>query len=220
MASVQDHTPVVKELSERNQQDPQSSRAEKPLPTPQQGSSKARDPSDLPRAITETPREHSPPRFSQLLDPLPEATKSTSPRRGLSTATDPTTLVNHPGTIGNSAGGAQIASVVQDRNHIPSTLAPDRRLSIPYDPIRGDSVPVQFSDDGEHDHRVSMRHVSLPRPRPIFSLLQDGNGGGSGGGSRTAFSRGVPGLDWNPEPHEPQQAVCLSFVENLIVSRI
>ena len=95
MTSVQDHAPVVKEFSERHQQDPQ--------PT------------------SETPRDPSPP---QLHDPQPDATES-NPSRRTTTATNPSTLVNQPGTDGSnmgpasSSGGAQNVSATQDRIHQP-----------------------------------------------------------------------------------------------------
>lgn len=206
MASVQDHAPVVKELSERRQQDPQSSQTEQPRPT--QTPPKAQDLSDPPRltVTSETQREPSPPRFSQLLEHLPEATRSNS-RRGPSTATTPATLVNHPGILSNS-GGAQNISVIQDRNHAQSTsLAPDRRPPTLYDSIRGESaIQVQLSDDGEHDRRATTRRVSIPLPRPVFSPLQGGNGNGNG--SRAAL-RAVSSFD----PHEPQRPVSLASAE-------
>lgn len=190
MASVQDHTPVVKELSERRQQDPQ--------------------------LISETPREPSP-RFSQLHDPLPEAADPHLFRRATSTTTNPSTLVNHPGTGTGTAtsGGAQNASVIQDLSYHQSTLSPDRRPPALYDPTRGENtVHAQPSDDGEHDRR---RRMSVPRPLPIFSLPQDGDGNGNTTPSGVGL-RGI--LDWNLDPHGPQQLVHLTIAVKLVASEI
>ena len=213
MASVQDHTPLIKELFERRQQEHQ--------PTQQQGVPKPQDPSDSSRPIiSEPPRESSPPRLSQLHDPSPEATESNPSRRATSTATDPSTLVNHPG----SSSGVQNASVIQDRNYHQSiSLVPDRRPSTFYDPVRGESaVQGQLSDDGDHDRRFPMRRVSVPRPLPVFGPSQDGNGNRNGSGSRVAL-RGVSGPDWNLDHQgfiEPQQPVRLTIAEKLFLSKI
>lgn len=202
MSSVQDHTPVVKELSERRPLDPHPSPSEQ-LQTVQP---------PVPRAITsEVPREPSPPRFSQLLDPLPEASDSHPPRRGISTGTNSVTLVNHPGTIGhlNSDAGLQYPSVIQERSQNQSTPTSDRRPPMMYDPIRGDPVVhTQLSDD-------SMRRVSVPRPRPVFTPgLQDGDGNGGGNGSRVAL-RGVSGGDSYSHPTGHQESVSLTLEVNI-----
>jgi len=226
MASVQDHAPVIKELSERRQQDPQPSQVEQPQPT--QGPPKTRDLPDLPRPNTggsDPLREPSPARFSQLLEPLPvTGTGSHRSRRDTSTTpTNPSTLVNHPGTVSGGTGpamnstGTQNAPVILDRYHHQSTsLAPDRRPPILYDPIRGGSV--QLSEDGD-DRRDTMRRVSIPRPRPIFNLLQDENSHGRGNGSGVAL-RGVSGSDWIPDPHQPQHPVSPPMAGKLIVSKV
>ena len=212
MASVQDHTPLIKELFERRQQDPQ--------PTQPQGHPKSRDTSDAPLPIvSEPPRESSPPQFSQLHDPSPEATESNPSRRATSTATNPSTLVNHPGTVNTgpatNSGGVQSASVVQDRSYHQSTLAPDRRPSVFYDPIRGEGViQGHLSDDDDLDRRFPLRRVSVPRPLPIFSPSQDTNGNRDGSGSR-----GISGLDWNADNqqfHEPQRPVCLTLAKSIM----
>lgn len=213
MASAQDHVPVVKELSERLQQDPQPSQAEQPKPT-QQSPPKTQDLPDLPRPAiggSELPREPSPPRFSQLL----QATGSHPSRRDTSTsATDPSTLVNHPGTV---SSGAPNPPVIQDRSYHQSISSPpDRHPSVFYDPAQGGSrVHVQLSDDGEHDRRDAVRRVSVPRPRPVFSPLQDLIGHGNGNGSRA-----IPGLDWIPNPHQPQHQVRLSPAGKLTALKI
>ena len=207
MASVQDHAPLIRELSERRQQDPQ--------PAQRQGFPKPREPSDSLRpTISEPPRESSPPRFSQLHDPSPEATESNPSRRGTST-TNPSTLVNHPGTVSSGSGPATVsgsvqnAPAIQDRNYHHS-LVPDRRPSTFYDPVRGEgAVQGQLSDDGDHDRSFPTRRVSIPRPLPIFGS-QDGNGNRNTNGSGVAL-RGIPGLDWNMEGfREPQQLVRLT----------
>jgi len=228
MASVQDHAPVLKELSERRQQDPQPSQTEQPQPTQQQPPSKARDLYDR-LATSEPLRESSPPRFSQLLDPPPPvATESSPPRRGPSTGTNSATLVSRPDTASNpssgpgpatNVGGAQYPSVIQDRNQNwqSTSLAHDRRPSAFYDPIRGETaLQDQLFDDGEHDRRAPVGRVSLPRPRPIFSPPQDGNG--SGNGSRRGL-REVSGTGWDPDPHELQNPVRQAMTEKSTVSR-
>lgn len=181
MSSVQDHVPVVRELSERNQQDPQPAQPQQPQQTSQQVPPAARE-LDPPRPISsDGPRDYSPPRHSQYLDPLPEGAEPNPPRRGISTGTNSVTLVNHPGTIGSptSETGTQNASVTQERSQYrPASLAPDRRQPLMYDPIRGD-MNVQLSDDGSHGRGTSIRRSNLPRPMPVFAPQQDGNGNGS-----------------------------------------
>jgi len=225
MASVQDHAPAVKELSERRQQDPQPSQAEQPQSTQPQVPPKPRDLYDR-LTTSEALRESSPPRFSQLVDHPPATSEASPPRRGPSTGTNSATLVSRPDTASNpssgpgpatNVGGAQYPSVIQDRNQNwqSTSLAPDRRQSAYYDPIRGESaIQDQFSDDGEHDRRVPIGRVSIPRPRPVFGPLQDGNG--SGNASRRGH-REVSGTGWVPDPHEPRQPVCRALMEKSIV---
>lgn len=220
MDAFRDHAALVKELSERRQQDLP--------PIQQQAFPKSQDPSDSPRPIiSEPPRESSPPRFSQLHDPPPEAPE---PRRATSTATNPSTLVNPPSTVSNvtgpatHSGGVQSASAIQDRYYHQSTLAPDRRPSTFYDPVRGeDAIQGHPSDDGDHDRRFPVRRVSVPRPLPVFTSSQDVNGNRIGSGSRAAL-RGVSGPEWNMDHQgftEPQPSVRLtSTVAKSIVSEI
>lgn len=212
MTSVQDHTPVVKELSDKGQQDPQpASQTVQPPAVPLKA--KPRDSPESPRpptATSETLREPSPPRFSQLLSILPGGSDSISSRRGASTATNPATLVNFPGTVtdpntgsaSNVTGGVQNAPAIQDRNQNHSiSLAPDRRQSTLYDPIRGESgVQIYIPDESELDRRPSPRRVSVPRPRPIYNPTQDGNGNGNG-------SRALRTADSFSAPQEPEKPV-------------
>lgn len=202
MSSVQDHTPVVRELSDRRQQDPQSSPSEQPRVA------QPRDPYDPPRAIaSEAPREYSPPRFSQLL----EAPDPHPPRTALSTGTNSVTLVNHPGAIGNPTNdpGVQNPSSTPERSQTQPILVSDRRPPAMYDPIRGDTVvQAQLSDDGDHGRGSSMRRVGVPRPRPVFSPQQDGNGVQNG--SRTAL-RGISGGDSPSHPSVVQEPVSLAI---------
>ena len=202
MASAQDHAPVIKELSERRQQDPQ--------------------------LTFETPRDPSPPRFSQLHDPQPDATESNPSRRATSTATNPSTLVNQPGAVGSNIGpansGVQNASATQDRIHQPTTLAPtDRRAPTWFDHIRGENTGQSpLSDDGDHDRRFSTRRISIPRPLPVFNPVQDGNENRNGSASRVGH-RGISGPEWNSDPqefHEPQHPVRLILADELVASEI
>lgn len=188
MSSVQDHTPVIRELSDQTVP-PQS-----PVP------------SDLPRATaSDAPREHSPPRFSQLLEPLPEGSDPHSPTRAVSTGTNSVTLVNQPGIISNPNNdlGVQNPSVIRSQN--PSIPASDRRPPVMHDPIRGDPVvQTQLSDDSDHGRGSFFRRVSVPRPRPIFNPPNDGSG--SGNGSRVAL-RAVSSGDLDSHPLGPQEPV-------------
>jgi hypothetical protein len=225
MASVQDHTPVVRELGDRRQPDPQPGQ---PLPTQQ-----APPKTDSPRPLTsELVQESSPPRFSQVLDPLPGGSESNPRGRGPSTATDPATLVNHPGTVGNNGtgpvanlpfglGGEQNTSVIQDRSQVQSaSLPPSRRQpTLSYDPIRGDTpVQVHVPDDEEPDRRHSTRWASLPRPRPIFSHGRDRSVSGNGNGSR-GVPRGGSDPDLSSDPQE-QEPVRLALEWKAIAPRI
>lgn len=219
MSSVQDHTPVVKELSERRQPDTQTSPSE-PLQTAQPPvPPQARDPSDLPRVVTsEAPREYSPPRFSQLLDTLPEGSDPHPPKRGISTGTNSVTLVNYPGIIGNppnNDAGLQHPSVIQERSQPQPTPVSDRR-PVMYDPIRGDPVVhTQLSDDGDHGRGSSVRRVSVPRPRPVFSPTQDGNVNGGGNGSRVGGLRTGSGGEPYSNPPGPQDPVSLALCDKI-----
>ena len=201
MSSVQDHSTVIKDLSERQQQDPQPTQSQ-PLPRV------AADPSDPYREPTPEAPTHSPPRFSQLLNPLPEGSEPSPPRRGLSAGTNSVTLVNHPGTI----GGPVYDTTMQNTSTAPNQPAPASDRRSPVDPIRGD-IPVhaQTSDDGEHARGSSVRRVPVPRPRPIFNPAQDGTGNGNGNGSRVAL-RASSGTDlYAPQP--PQQPQMSRTVE-------
>ena len=221
MSSVQDHSPVIKELVDKRQQDPQPAQTSQ-LQGTQQTPPKTRDISDSPRPLTgtsETLQESSPPRFSQLPGTLPES----NPHRGRpSTATNPAALSNYPDTTsGPNNGTGQISNVtaglsgahhaptVRDRNQNQFTSAvPDRRHSaLYYDPIRGDSATqIYASDDGEHDRRNQQRRVGVPRPRPTFNPAQDGTVSGNRRGSRGSLREGsVP--DLFPDPPEPHQPV-------------
>lgn len=201
MSSVQDHTPVVRELSERPQ--PETS-SEHPHPAQPPVPPQVRDPSDPPRVVSsDAPREYSPPRFSQLLDTLPEGSDPHPPSRGLSAGTNSVTLVNHPGTIGNQTNDTGL--VPQERSQNQPTPALDRRAPFMYDPIRGDigiQPPPQLSDDGEHGRGSSMRRISLPRPRRVFNPAHDANGGGS---VPRVGLRPVSGGDIPPHPPTPPQ---------------
>lgn len=201
MTSAQDHALVTRELSGRRQQDPQ--------PT------------------LETPRDPSPPRFSQLHDPQPDATESNPSRRATSTATNPSTLVNQPGAVGSSTGptnsGVQNASATQDRIHQPTSLPPDRRAPTWFDHIRGENTGQgSLPDDGEHDRRFSSRRISIPRPLPVFGPSQDPNENRNGSTSRVGL-RGFSGPEWNLDPQEfrePPQPVRLILANKLFASEL
>lgn len=199
MTSVQDHATVIKELSDKRQQD---------LQLTQTGLSqtKPRDIPDSPRPLTstsETLQESSPPRFSQLPGPPPGNFESSPSRRGPSTRTNSATLVSFPGTgpasnVTVGPGSAQNAPMIQDRNQ-----------PVLYDPIQGDStVQVYLPDEAS-------RRVSVPRPRPVFIPTQDGNG-------TRGTPRGVSGADSFSDPHEPEQpaAVRQVLTENAVISEI
>ena len=198
MASAQDHHgPVVKELSEKRL----------PADPTQTGQSQTRprDAPDSPRPLTstsETLREPTPPQ-------LPGTLPGTFEPHPLRRATNSATLVNHPGTIsipntGAGPGGAQNAPIIQDRNQ-PAL----------YDPIRGDNTTqLYLPDEGEPDRRSAPRRVSVPRPRPVFSPTQDGNGNGNG---PRGVPRGVSSTDSLSNPQVQGQVVCLA--ENAVISR-
>lgn len=117
----------------------------------------------------------------------------------------------------------QNASAIQDRYYHQSTLAPDRRPSTFYDPVRGeDAIQGHLSDDGDHDRRFPVRRVSVPRPLPVFTSSQDVNGNRIGSGSRAAL-RGISGPEWNVDHQgfpEPQPSPVRLTVLKSIVSRI
>ena len=229
MASVQDHAPVIDELSGKRQQDSQPVQTSQ-LQGTQQTPPKTRDIADSPRPLTgtsETLQESSPPRFSQLLGTHPE---SNPPRRHLPTATNPTALVNHPdATSGPHNGTGQTANAtvgfsgahhpptIQDRSQNQFTAVPDRRHStLYYDPIRGESpTQIYASDDGEHDRRNHQRRMGVPRPRPTFNPAQDETVSGNRRRSRGSPRDGsVP--DLFPDPQEQHQPVRPALTANAI----
>jgi len=225
MASVQDHTPVVKELSDRRQQDPQPILTSQLQTTPP----KARDhTSDSPRPLTgtsETLQESSPPRFSQL-PPLPGTLPEPNPpRRRPSAATNSAALANHPDNNGTSqisnVTAGHNAPTIQDRN--PNQfLTPGRRHStLYYDPIRGESATqVYRPDDGEPDRRIpAPRRASVPRPQPTFYPVQDETLGGSRRGSRGSPREGSA-PDLPPDHHEPDHPVRPALAANAVSYKV
>jgi len=124
MTTVQDHGPVIKELSDKRQQDPQPILTSQLQTTSQQTPPRTRDISDAPRPHTgtsETLQEHSPPRSSQLPGTFPEPNL---PRRRPSTATNPSALGNHPDTTsGPNYGTGQMSNVtpgLRGKHHAPT----------------------------------------------------------------------------------------------------
>ena len=231
MATVQDHAPVVKELSDKRQQDPQPTQTTQGT---QLTPPRSRNISDSPRPLTgtsETLQEHSPPPFPRSLGTLPEPNP---PRRRPSSTTNPAVLGNHPDTTsGPRNGTGQTSNVhtaglsgvhnpptIQDRSHNQfASAVPDRRHStLYYDPLHGDSTTqIYASDDVEHDRRNHRRRVPVPRPQPTFDPAQDGTTTGYRRGSRSPTEGYVP--DLLPDPQEPHHPVRLALTLNAISSR-
>lgn len=236
MASVQDHSPVVKELSDRRPQDPQPTQSLQ-LQTTQQTPPKPREISDSPRPHTgtsETLQESSPPRFSLLSNTQPGNSESGPPKRVPPTTANPPAFVNFPGTVSGpnnggtgpasnvtSLGGAQNTPAVVDRNQAQPTFVPDRRQStLYYDPIHGESAThIYRSDDGEHDNRAPPRRTSVPRPRPVFNPVPDMTANGNGNGSRGP-PRAISGADSLPDPQDPAHQVRLAPGEEWDKSKV